>query len=123
MATYIGFSTVGRDTGPFTLTDIDLVKQDLLNALTTARGERVMRPEWGTIIYDLLMDPFDDSTREGILNDVRRIIDSEPRVELMNIDSTESEHAIRVDIELLFTPQDVVDVLRVEYDRRNREDI
>lgn len=118
---YIGFSTVDRPQPPWTLEDVELVKADLLNTFRTRRGERVMRPEYGTIIYDLLMDPFDEATRNSILEDVRRIIREEPRVELNQLDVGEIDQAIRVEAQLTFRPQNSVELLIIEYDRRNRE--
>ena len=70
MASFIGFNTVGRLFPPFKLTDVDLVKRDLLNHFNTRRGERVMNPEFGTIIYDLLMDPQDPQTRNALLQEI-----------------------------------------------------
>ena len=120
---YVGFSTVGTEGAPFTLTDIDLVKQDLLNTFNTKRGERVMRPTYGTVIFDLLMDPFDDITTEAIRDDVINIINAEPRVQLVDIDMRELEKTIRIDVTLNFTPGDVVDTLFIEYNRQNDEEI
>jgi len=54
MATiFKGFSTVNKVKAPYTLTDMALVKQDLLNEFNTRKGERVMRPNFGSIIWDL----------------------------------------------------------------------
>ena len=36
--------------------DVELVKQDLLNHIYTSKGQRVMNPEYGSIIWDLLFD-------------------------------------------------------------------
>ena len=55
MATFIGFSTDGKTKPPFSLVDLDLVKQDILNQLKTSKGERVMRPNYGSIIKESLM--------------------------------------------------------------------
>ncbi len=52
--TNIGFSTYGKRTPPYTEEGIELAKQDLLYAFQTRLGERVMRPNFGTIIFDLL---------------------------------------------------------------------
>ena len=52
---YKGFSTVNKIRAPYTLTDAELVKTDLLNELNTRQGERVMRPTFGTRIFDILM--------------------------------------------------------------------
>ena len=120
---YVGISTVGRDEPPYRLIDIELVKRDLLNAFNTRLGERVMRPEFGTVIFDLLFDPFDDETKALVVEDAQRIIGQDPRVTLVSIDAKELEHVMRVEVELLFTPQDVVDNLYIEYDRKNNEAI
>lgn len=118
---YIGFSTTDVVEPPYRLVDIELVKQDLRNALNTRRGERVMRPTYGTRIFDLLMEPFDETTREAIIQDVMRVVDMDPRVSITNIHVFEMEHLLRVDLELHFQPQDTVDQLYLEYDRRNLE--
>lgn len=120
--TFVGFNTVDQKTGEFTLTNTDLIKRDLLNAFQTRRGERVMRPNFGTIIFDLLLDPFDDQTKSNIFEDAQRIIELDPRVELVSIDDQELDNTYRLDIELRFLPAQNVERLFVEFDRRNIQD-
>jgi len=48
-----GFSSVEKITPTTEITDIDLVKRDLLNHFFTMKGERVMRPEFGSSIWEL----------------------------------------------------------------------
>lgn len=120
---YVGFSTVGRDTPPFRLFDIELVKQDLMNTFHTRRGERAMRPDYGTLIYDYLMEPFDEETKDAIIEDAITVIGTEPRVELVAIDAIELDYVLRLEIQLNFKPQDVIDNLYIEYDRRNLAEI
>ena len=43
-----------------TFTSYDAAKSNLRNLLLTAKGERVMQPEFGTGLHDLLFEPFDD---------------------------------------------------------------
>lgn len=116
---FVGFSTTGVIEPPYRLEDVELVKQDLLNALHTRKGERVMQPTFGTRIYEMLMEPFDDQTKQTIIEDVMDVIEGEPRVTLLRIDAQELEHVMRVEIELRFTPYDIVELLYVDYDRRN----
>lgn len=116
--TYIGFSTVDRTGAPWDLQNIELVKRDLLNALLTKQGERIMRPDFGTRIFDILMDPFDDVSREAIVNDVRRIIENDPRVQLQNIEVVELDQIIRVGAVLNFIPQNVAEQLYIEYQKQ-----
>ena len=116
--TYIGFSTVDRTGAPWDLQNIELVKRDLLNALLTKQGERIMRPSFGTRIFDILMDPFDDISREAIVDDVRRIIENDPRVQLQNIEVVELDQIIRVGAVLNFIPQNVAEQLYIEYQKQ-----
>jgi phage baseplate assembly protein W len=119
--TNIGFSTVERNSPPFTIEGFDLAKRDLQNAFGTRRGERVMRPDFGTIIHDLLFEPFDEDTQAAITEDAVRIISQDPRLQLVDMDVRELEHTVRLDIILNYVPLDVVESLSIEYDRQNIE--
>lgn len=118
----IGFATFDRRRPPFTLENLELAKQDLLYHFHTQRGERVMRPDFGTLIFDLLFEPFDEETKTAVIDDAISIIDDDPRFEFVSIEVHELEHTLRLDIQLNYIPLDVVDSLRIEYDRRNLED-
>ncbi len=117
----IGFSTFGKQGPPFKLVDLDLAKADLLYAFQTRRGERVMRPTFGSIIHDLLFEPFDDDTKQAVIDDAVKIIREDPRFQTASIDVTDLEHSLRLDIVLNYIPLDVVTSLAVEFDRRNTE--
>ncbi len=54
MATFIGYSSVDRKFGNFTLKDVELAKRDLLNHFYTRKGERLGEPEFGSIIQDMV---------------------------------------------------------------------
>jgi len=112
---FTGFSTVGKNGGPYTLTNIELVKRDLLNHFNTPMGSRVMRPDFGTRIYELLFDPFNDYTRNAIMEDVVRVIQTEPRVELVDLDVYADQQALTILITLLFKPEAVTEDLYVTY--------
>ena len=119
--TNIGYSTFGKRRPPFTLENLELAKQDLMNVFHTQRGERVMRPDFGTIIFDLLFEPFDEETRAQVVDDAVEIISGDPRFTMVSIDVRELEHTLRLDIVLNYVPLDVVDSLQIEYDRQNIE--
>jgi len=54
MATFVGFSTIGRKTGTNVLEDKELAIRDLLNNFYTRRGERLGEPEFGNILPELI---------------------------------------------------------------------
>lgn len=119
--TNIGFSTFGKQRPPFTLENLELAKQDLMYSFHTRKGERVMRPDFGSIIFDLLFEPFDEDTKQAVVDDAMKLIDEDPRFSMVSIDVRELEHTLRLDIELLYIPLDVVSSLAIEYDRQNIE--
>ena len=118
---YKGFSTIGKVRAPYTLIDGELIKTDLLNELKTRRGERVMRPTFGTTVYDILMNPLDDFVIEEVREEVRRVIEKDPRVEIDEIFTQTSDHLIRVQVQLRFLPTLDEDRLFLEYARTDVE--
>ena len=119
---YRGFTTVNKRTAPFTATDIDLVKIDLMNTFNTKRGERVMMPNFGSIIHELIMDPLDGITVDLIKADVEAIINGDPRVALLGGPIiTDLDHTVRVEIELNFIAQATADHLYIEFERDLRD--
>lgn len=118
---YKGFSTVNKKTPPYLTTDIELVKRDLLNHFSTRRGERVMMPTFGTRIHELIHDPLDSITTDMILDDVKAVIQSDPRVKLMNSPTlTELDQTVSVEVELYFVAQETADHLYISF-KRNSE--
>lgn len=117
---FVGFSTVDKVLPPYALTDIELVKRDLLNHFSTPRGSRVMLPEFGTRIYEYLFDPFDEYTKNAIIGDASEVVASDPRVELVNIDVMQEDQTLIVGINLLFKPEGVADSLFVTFNLKDQ---
>lgn len=83
---YRGYSSYEYEKNKkFTITDIDLVKVDILNHIFTRKGERVFMPNFGTRIPDMVFEPLDQFTLDVIEEDIRAVINFDPRVELMEI--------------------------------------
>lgn len=123
MSTFKGFSTVDRVRAPFTLTDADLIKRDLLNELYTRKGERLMRPNFGSIVWDLLMDPSTKDLDRRVKEDIERIIQKDPRVELLKAQVFVLDHSILAEVDLRFVPLNNVDKLYLEYIRDINEGV
>lgn len=118
---YKGFSTVGKVRAPYTLIDGELIKQDLMNELKARKGERVMRPNFGTTLYDILMNPLDQFVIEEVKDEVRRVIEKDPRVQIDEIFTQTLDHLIRVQVQLKFLPTLDEDRLFLEYARTDVE--
>lgn len=84
---YRGFSTEAWEEGnrSFSENNLNIVKRDLLNHIFTAKGERVMMPNFGTRIPSLPFEPIDTKTLRIVEDDIREVINYDPRVELMDL--------------------------------------
>jgi len=76
--------------------EISEYEQDVREAiwiiLSTARGERVMRPDFGCGIHDLVFAPINAATIGEVDSNVREaLINFEPRIEIINLDVSDQE--------------------------------
>jgi phage baseplate assembly protein W len=117
MTIYRGFSTKNKHKN-FKLTDYELIKQDLINQFNTRRGERVMNPDFGTDIWDLLFDPFTDELKNSIQDDIIRIAQSDPRIAIEQAIVTEYQHGIQIELELRVVDTNQLDTMVLTFDQR-----
>ncbi|MCW6037554.1 GPW/gp25 family protein [Spirulina subsalsa FACHB-351] len=63
------------------------VRQSIWAILSTARGERLMRPEFGCRIHDHVFAPNTSGTVGQIISDVRSaLMEWEPRIDVLDVD-------------------------------------
>jgi len=63
----------------------DSVRQAILLLLSTVPGERIMRPEYGCLIHQLVFSPNDATTAGLAIHYVQRALDLwEPRVDVVH---------------------------------------
>ena len=100
-----GFATgpVMSPTGALlTVEGDDAIRQSLLLLLTTAPGERVMRPDYGCPIHRLVFSPNDATTAGLAIHYVRQAVSRwEPRVDVVRLDAgADAEHPGRLAVTL-----------------------
>lgn len=104
---YKGYSSINVGNPTSKLYDLELIKQDIINVFSTRRGERVMNPQFGSIIWDVLMEPVTPAVRDALNEDIKRICTSDPRVTPTQMKLTEypSGYIIEVTLNLKGTDQ------------------
>ena len=112
---YKGFSSNNINAVNNMLYDADLIKQDIYNHFMTAKGERVMLPEFGSIIWDYLYEPLDAQTKSIVRADAESIISQDPRVQLVDLNVVGFEHGIILNITLNILPQNKVEEMVVQF--------
>lgn len=113
---YKGFSS-GRASQNFKIYDFDCVRQDLLNQFNTRKGERVMDPSFGTIIWDAIFEPLTESTKNAIVEDIRAILTSEPRIEPEAVKVDEYSSGILLEITVRYKVTDQRTSIKLSFDR------
>jgi phage baseplate assembly protein W len=133
MALYKGFSTksfkysnptsiVGlqdNDFGPYSLIDKNLIIMDLINHFNIRKGEKLMNPGYGCMIWDRLFDPLTPTLKDAIVKDVSEIITSDPRISVVRrviIDESADGHGLVLDAEIVIKSTNEVVNLNLAFD-------
>lgn len=121
MSIYKGFNTVDRNFGPYSLKDEALVIRDFLNHLNITKGEKLMNPNFGTIIWSTLFEPLTPALKEEIRRDIERIVRYDPRIRALDrVVVQEYNSGIRIDIVIAFATTNQVANLNLEFNRDTR---
>lgn len=123
MATYKGYSSVGKDFYETDLVDSALIRADLINHFNTRPGERLMNPDFGCLVWNYLFDPFTDEVKYAVVENLQEIVKQDPRVVLRSIDIVEYEHGLQVDLDLVYADTDQTEYMRVAFDQRTENAI
>ena len=119
MPTFIGFNTQ-EQYKKFTLTDYELVKRDLLNALNIRQGQLPGRPAYGTALWDNLFENQTTETERAITNEIQRVAGGDPRLQLGNVEIFQQENGMLIQLELVIVPSTDVERLSIFFDQQNR---
>jgi phage baseplate assembly protein W len=114
---YKGFSTVDALQRNSKLYDFDVIKQDLMNHFNTRKGERLMKPEFGSIIWNILYDPFTEEIRRAVEADIKTIIEADPRISSPIINISEAEYGLLLEVTLTYTGTSQSETMRLAFDK------
>jgi phage baseplate assembly protein W len=112
--TYKGFSTLAG-TRNWRLTDFDLIKRDILNHFNIRKGEKLMNPNFGTIIWNVLHEPFTEDLKSVISQDVQSVASYDPRVSFDNIIITEYDQGIQIEVQLRYVLTNQVNTMLMNF--------
>ena len=114
---YKGFSTTNPDNRGSKLYDFELIKQNILNHFNTRKGQRVMNPTFGTIIWDTLMEPLTPAIRTALTKDIEAICNTDPRVYPTQIQISEYEQGYLIDVVLVMKNTNQSSALKLLFDQ------
>ena len=134
MAIYKGFSTksfnysdpasiVGlsdNDFGPYNLNDKNLIIMDLINHFNIRKGQKLMNPDYGTVIWDLIFEPFNDATKQAIETDIKRVVSSDPRIGVRSAVITQYDRGVQIELDLVFVQTNQAGTLALQFDQQSK---
>jgi phage baseplate assembly protein W len=116
--TYRGFNSNDSKNG-YKSFDIDLVKQDIINHFYIRKGEKLQNPDFGTVIWDVLFEPFTDDVKKLIAKDVEAIINYDPRISVNSVTIDSTEQGIRIEADVTYLPFNVLERMTFNFDKNN----
>jgi hypothetical protein len=116
---YRGFSSVNRNSENFVLYDFELIKQDLINHFHIRQGERLMQPNFGTIIWSLLFEPLTEQLKDLVLQNVNEVLNHDPRVQAENVLITPYDTGLQIEATLKYIPYNIQQNLQLKFDQAN----
>ena len=119
MQTFIGFNTINQ-VKKFTLTDFQLIKQDLLNAFNIRQGELPGRPDYGTILWNFLFEAQIEELQNNIVNEVQRVAGGDPRLFISDIQVFPQDNGMLIQLELTVNPTTDAERLSIFFDITSR---
>ena len=117
--TYKFFSSVSGDTKSYSLYDLALIKQDIVNHFHIRQGERLENPTFGTIIWDVLFEPLTEDLKQLIVKNVEQIINYDPRVNANSVIVTTYESGLQIECTLTYLPYNIQESLQFKFDQAN----
>jgi phage baseplate assembly protein W len=117
---YRGFSTADfQKTKTFSVVNQELVKRDLLNYIYTIPGERPHMPDFGTRIPLLTFELLDDITLNIIREDLRKAVNYDPRLQLLDmvVLAAPDANSVIAALDVRYVELNVVDTIRLDFAR------
>jgi hypothetical protein len=114
---YKGYSSLTPANASVKVFDLDLIKQNIINTFNTRRGERVMNPTFGTIIWDILMEPMTPAIRDALNQDIKLICNSDPRAVPVQMNLTEYPTGYIVEITMKLKGTDQSSSMKLTFDQ------
>lgn len=119
MPTFIGFNTINQYK-KFTLTDFELIKRDLSNALNIQQGELPGRPGYGTTIWSYVFENQTEATEQQMLAEIQRVAGGDPRVYISDATVYPQDNGVLIELQVQVIPSDTAERLAIFFDQESR---
>ena len=81
------------------------------------KGEKLENPDYGTIIWDLLFEPFSSDVSKAVEEDMISIVEQDPRWRLDTLRIQQEEHGLLIALEITYVPYNIGESLSLMFDQ------
>lgn len=84
-----------------TFTSIEELKANIINVLSTRRGERIMKPDFGSDLHQIIFEQATSRIEQRVESEINRVIDEwVPQIDVSetNVSRVDEDNALLVDI-------------------------
>jgi len=91
--------------------DAVAVKQSIANLFNWRRGQRILDPLYGNILYEYVYQPINDVTIKNLKSAVIQMLKYEPRITILslNVTANEDDHLLHVELTYLIPKLNVIE--------------
>ena len=79
-----------------------------------------MNPDYGTVIWDLIFEPFNDATKQAIETDIKRVVSSDPRIGVRSAVITQYDRGVQIELDLVFVQTNQAGTLALQFDQQSK---
>ena len=79
-----------------------------------------MQPSFGTIIWEQLFEPLNESTQEIITGDIKRIVGYDPRLTINQVTVTQQTNGLMIQLSLSYVPSNQNTTIALNFDNRSQ---
>jgi len=115
---YRGFNTIDQSK-KFRLTGIELIKRDLLNHFSIRKGEKLMNPNFGSIIWNTLFEPLTEELKKAILDDVKKVVSYDPRIHVNEVLLDDYDYGLQIQVSLNYLPDSTTHTIDFFLNKQN----
>lgn len=119
MPKFIGFNTIDQNK-KFTLTDFELIKRDLSNALNIQLGSLPGRPGYGTLMWSYVFEPQSPETVQGITKELQRVAGGDPRLYISQVEVFPQQNGILIQLQIQIVGSTTAERLAIFFNQLTR---
>ena len=76
-----------------------------------------MNANFGSIIWNLLFEPLTPDVKALIVNDINRIINSDPRIRVDNVLVDQLDLGLQIQVDITILPDNYTDSINLQFNR------